>query len=633
MCGLAFLLSPGEIEAEQRARMQAALGCLQHRGPDDGHLQLKDGAVLGHRRLSIIDLDASIQPMSDPTGRFTLIYNGEIYNYQALRAELAQDWDFHTAGDTEVLLAGLIVFGKDFLNRMEGMWAFALWDTREKTVLMARDRLGKKPLYYSNSRERFSCASELPALNRLSDQAWQEDLDSTADYLRYGYYLPGTSAYQQVQEVLPAHWLVRSQDGTLSTGQYWQLPSVEPERQQPDTLRALLSDAVKIRLVGDVEVGAFLSGGIDSSLVVALMAGEHGARTKTFSMGFSEASYDERRFARLVAERYATDHYEECLTDWAPEQLQALVLDHVGQPFSDSSLLPTARVSQLAARHVKVALSGDGADELFSGYQRYQARAILRWYTRLPRMLRGSFANVIRTLPEPLKHHSGSLIKKAHLFQDVVDRLEDETPYTAPLMYSNRVFSQLSPDLVGRGHAADLMPAETTMDDVRKMMLADTLVYLPQDILLKVDRASMAASLETRAPFLDSRVVEFACAAPTRSHRRRATGKRLLRENFAGLLPDTIWKRRKQGFAVPVHQWFRGGMAEELRGLLYQHNTVLDRPFVEALLKEHQAQKRDHGYRLWNMYIYLLWNSKQPGYSPATIGPNQAVTASVCSVA
>ncbi len=616
MCGIALLYNPATVREEQLQKMNSALSALQHRGPDaDGCWQDQD-ITIGHRRLSIIDLAASRQPMVDPTGRFVLTYNGEIYNYKELRKRLQSRWDFHTEGDTEVLLAGLILHGSSFIEKMEGMWGFALWDNLEKRLLLCRDRMGKKPLYYQQLKDGFACASELPALACLREESWLEDLDSSADYLRHGYYLPGTTAYQSIREVLPGHTLSWSPGEEPQEQSYWQLSigSYSGSRDQACLdLRRSMIESVEKRMVADVEVGAFLSGGVDSSLIVSIMTHELGIRPKTFTIGFEERSYDERKYAQQVADYCGTDHFVEVLAGWDRTKLIDLIQGKIGQPFADSSLLPTSLVSAVAASQVKVALSGDGGDELFSGYQRYQARAILRWFTRLPKMVRSGIGGAIRSLPEPTSHHSRSILKKAHLFQDIVDRLAWETPYTAPVLYTEQVYNELFPELRGRGHQLPTLPEECDIDDIQRMMTADALVYLPQDILTKVDRASMANSLETRAPFLDTRVVEFAFSLPRSWHRSGGKGKKMLHDSFSDILPETIWKRRKQGFGVPIHTWFRQGLDRELEELLHNRQSVVNRTSVLEMLELHRTGQRDHGYRLWSIYVYLLWLAKKGG--------------------
>lgn len=614
MCGVAFLYQPASTIDQLKEAMHAALRHMAHRGPDDQGLWHEAPAVIGHRRLAIIDLGASRQPMHDSHNRFVLSYNGEVYNYKDLRHDLEKHWNFKTQGDTEVVLAGLATRGTDFLKKMEGMWAIALWDRTERTLLLARDRMGKKPLYYQILREGIACASELPVLAELASGR-EEDLDSTADFLRYGFYLPGTTAYRNVREVLPGHALLWNPGDAPRESAYWSLPiggfsgSLKSARTE---LREKLVRAVQRRLVADVEVGAFLSGGIDSSLIVGILSKELGIRPKTFTIGFTDPTYDERQYANIVAKQYRTDHYEETVSDWDGELLKKLVFEHAGQPFADSSLLPTSLVSKLASRHVKVALSGDGGDELFSGYQRYQGRALLRWYTRLPKIFRHNIERLIQRIPEPMAHHSRSILKKAHLFYDLIKRQESEQPYVAPAFYSNSIFSKLAPDLAGRGHSPPCLPPEAHPDYILEMMATDALVYLPQDILAKVDRATMAYSLEARAPFLDKDVVELAFSLPRSWHRHGTRGKRMLRGAFADLLPRSVWQRRKQGFSVPIHRWFRDRFGNELEELLSTTTTPLSTPHVRDMLQAHQLKVRDHGHRLWGLYIYLLWKKSLP---------------------
>jgi asparagine synthase (glutamine-hydrolysing) len=609
MCGIALLFDKDLSDDELRARMRAALTAMRHRGPDDDGVWQGPSVSVGHRRLSIIDQAGSKQPMVSADNRWILSFNGEIYNYQELRPDLEGEWQFQTHGDTEVLLAGLTLRGTAFIDRMEGMWAFALWDKQEQRLLLCRDRMGKKPLYYQTDDGGMACASELPALRRLAARPWAEDLDATADFLRHGYYLPGTTAYQGVKELLPGHLLEWSPGKPCAEQPYWSLRIGTFQGSQDDAaaeLRTRLVRAVRRRMVADVEVGAFLSGGVDSSLVVSIMRTELGIRPKTFTIGFQERSYDEREFAGQMAAKLGTDHHVKVLEGWDRTQLTDLILNNVGQPFADSSILPTFMVSQLAASKVKVALSGDGGDELFSGYQRYQARAILRWYLQLPKPLRSGVEKVIRALPEPMAHHSRSLLKKAHLFQDIVSRIEDETPYFAPVLYPKEQCRRLFPELAGRGKTLPQIPA-VHADDIQRMMAADALIYLPQDILVKVDRASMGCSLEARAPFLDRDVVELAFSLPRCWHRSGLSGKKMLRLACGDLLPDNIWTRRKQGFGVPIHDWFRQELGRELEELLAEDSGPVCRTTALGLLEQHRQGARDHGYRLWSLYIYLLW--------------------------
>lgn len=613
MCGIAFIHNRNVSLHLLHGKLTNALSALTHRGPDEQGISQCESTLLGHRRLSIIDLASSHQPMRDSSGRYFLTYNGEIYNYKELRSQLSDRWLFQTDGDTEVLLAGLVLEGSLFLQKAEGMWAFVLWDNLENKLVAARDRMGKKPLYYFSSGGVFGAASEIPALLQLTSSRPSEDLDSTADFLRYGYYLPGTTAYKGVVEVLPGHTLTWSQTQGTQTTPYWALDIGGFSGTLEDAMEQTyicLTEAVKSRLVADVEVGAFLSGGIDSSLVVALMVDRLNMSPKTFTIGFNEKSFDERKFARQIASQYKTEHFEQNLDSWDRERLELLVLEHIGQPFYDVSLLPTDMLCQLAAKHVKVALSGDGGDELFSGYQRYQARMILRWYSRLPVFFRKNTERVIRLLPEPMQHHSRSILKKAYLFLDILDRQKCETPYIAPVLYSEHLFAELAGDIAKGGHIPPALSKVEPSDDIMEMMRADAAVYLPQDILVKVDRASMAHSLEVRAPFLDSRIVQLAFSFPVSWHRGALSGKRMLRKTFKEILPNNIWHRRKQGFGVPIHQWFRSSLGGELEGLLIGSPSFLNTASVLNMLNEHREGVRDHGYRLWNIYVYLLWKTR-----------------------
>jgi len=617
MCGIIALRHKHISQKDIEIRVQKGLCRLTHRGPDEKNIVTLKNISIGHTRLSIIDLAHSHQPIKDPSNRYTLTYNGEIYNYQQLRKQLQANWNFQTNGDTEVLLAGLITQGLNFIKKLEGMWSFALWDDKENKLLLSRDRIGKKPLYYSHNSQLLACASEIPALISLLDTPPTEDLASTADYFRYSYYLPGHTAYKEIKEVLPGHNLVINEPGEVKEEAYW---SLDPERRPSnpsdaiETITTQLRDAVKKRLVSDVEVGAFLSGGIDSSLIVHHLSELSPSQIKTFTLGFTSKSFDESDYAKEIAEHYGTRHFSEILASWDKQLLVKIIHEHVGQPFADPSILPTTMVSGLAAKHVKVALSGDGGDELFSGYERYKARSIMRWYTRLPRSIRNNIENVVRFIPEPHKHHSRSLIKKAHLFVNLVKRADSETPYIAPRTHSNETLSELLPGIHTQGNTAANLPEESKLEDIEEMMYSDTLVYLPQDIMLKVDRASMAHSLETRAPFLDHKLVESAFNLPLNMHRDFRTSKKLLHNAYKGKTPAGIWSRRKQGFGVPISEWFRSEMGKELEGYIRDIDSPISRNYALKILQQHQHGYSDHGFKLWQMYVYYLWKAgmKQP---------------------
>lgn len=617
VCGITFLHDAALSREALAARCRAAIRGMAHRGPDGIETAGDEQWHLGHARLAIIGISDGNQPMSDPSGRWHLVYNGEIYNYVELRDALAARWQFRTRSDTEVLLAGLALDGAAFLSRLNGMWAFALWDKAERRLLLARDRLGKKPLYFRAERERFACASELPALRALADTAPAVDLDSLADTLRYGCTMPGHTVDAGSSEVLPGHILRWSPGSTARQEAFWSLP-LQPAEPLPEAgrrVRELLESAVRYRLVADVEVGAFLSGGIDSSLVSALAARHTDHPLRTFSIGFADASFDESPYAARMAQFLGTVHESAVYAGSERAEMIELLVRHVGMPFGDASLLPTAAVSALAARRVKVALSGDGADELFGGYQRYLGRVLLRWYTRLPQPLQRSAEALLRVLPEPLQHHSRSVLKKAQLFarNAALMRAGGDAAYVAPRFFSEAELAVLAPSLASHGHAAPALPERVHGDDVLAMMCADALVYLPQDILVKTDRASMAHSLEQRCPFLDYRLVELALSGGSAQHFRGLRGKALLRESVGELTPPWLWRRRKQGFAVPLGAWFRGELADDLMNTL-QHSgqSWIDPAAVRRLVDEHRAGSVDHGQRLWLLWTYAVWLAAKP---------------------
>jgi asparagine synthase (glutamine-hydrolysing) len=606
MCGIAF---SHNSPSNKLARMEEALSKLIHRGPDETNVVNNGAACFGHVRLSILDIEHSHQPMQAVNERYTLVFNGEIYNYLELRKQLTTKWNFETDGDTEVLLAGLVIYGNKILEHLEGMWAFAFWDAEKRELILSRDRMGKKPLYYHNSSNFFACASELPSLESLLPFQYTEDIHSVADYFRYGYCLPGYTSWKNIFEVLPGHWLCWKPGEVIKQQPYWTLvpTSVDVANPKDVDLIDALEEAVSKRLIADVEVAAFLSGGIDSSLICSIAQSHMTKVLKTYTIGFTEKAFDERSYARAAANHIGTEHHEKELKRWDEAQLERLLKHHIGQPFADASLLPTALVSELAAQDVKVALSGDGGDELFGGYQRYQARIIMQWYSRLPGTLQKYAERVIHSLPEPMAHHSRSVLKKAKLFIDIATRSKAETPYFAPLMYHPEEYENIFPDLNNKGHCPPSLLNETGLDDLQRMLFADSLIYLPQDILVKVDRASMAFGLEVRAPFLDHKVVELAFSMPVKKHLRLGNGKRWLKKVFYDRLPSSVWKRRKQGFAVPIHQWFRESLGDRFRESIESSPGVISQNMALKLLKEHQEGKRDNGYRLWMMFAYLAF--------------------------
>lgn len=610
MCGIAFSYDPTISPDDSINRMHGCLNAMQHRGPDDTNVWQSDSAVCGHLRLAIIDLSASKQPMLSPDGRYVLAFNGEIYNYKDLAENLRSKWNFKTNGDTEVLLAGLLLYGKAFISRLEGMWAFALWDTQTRTLVLSRDRTGKKPLYYSARDEAFHLASELPALRQLCTSYWHIDNDCVADYFRYGYTLPGYTMYQDVFEVTPATTIAWSPSGGLTSERYWTRHYDLYKGSYSDAkreLKQLLVESVERRLVSDVEVGCFLSGGVDSSVISAIVAKELGiSAVKAFTIGFQDAAYDERKYANAVAQHLGVEHFTEVVDTWDANTAKSLLFNHLGQPFSDASIVPTSLVAALASQHVKVCLSGDGSDELFCGYERYRARLIMNYYGRLPITLRHQLSQWVSRLPETYDHHSRSILKKLHLFIGAHDRQSGSSPYIAPTYFLDSEYDACFPELSKKGKRYPV-DDEAAISNVQEMMRKDFCIYLPQDIHAKVDRASMRHSLEVRSPFMDTKIIEFSAKLPLQWCQTLAGGKKIISDTFSGLLPASIFSRRKQGFAVPIGSWMKGGLGNDLESRLSGECGPIAASSLKAMLSDHRNNRKDHSFKLWMAYNFLLW--------------------------
>ena len=608
MCGIAGYAGWARGADASTADLVTMCGAIQHRGPDDeGHF-VAPGVALGMRRLSIIDVAGGHQPIGNEDGSIQLVYNGEIYNHHELRRELeAAGHRFATHSDTEVIVHGYEAWGDGVCERLRGMFALALWDAPRARLLLARDRLGIKPLHYWEHGGGVAFASELRSFLALREFPAELDDDAVAWYLALGYIPEPHSIFRGVRKLRPGWRLSWTAEAGIRAEQYW--TPVRPELtgitedEAVTELRRLLRDAVRSHLESEVPLGAFLSGGLDSSAVVAIMAQEMDRKVQTFSIGFEDAGFNEAPHAAAVAKALGTDHTELVIRPDADAMVEQVV-SFFDEPFADSSALPTYLVAELARRSVTVALSGDGGDELFGGYTRY---ADLIERSEVPGPLRGLFTVAGRTLPQ------GAYGRNRLLDLGRSRRGRYATTVAQALAVADGGVAR--PEIAARlagldGLLAPWFAGASDRDIVTQLTLVDMQSYLPGDILTKVDRTSMAVSLEARVPLLDHPLVEFAVALPGSLKRRDGTGKWIFRQAVTGLVPDIVLTKPKQGFAVPLVNWFRNELRHRLAHLERADSPVYeyaDRGAVARLVKEHLALRRDHSHVLWRLLVLDLW--------------------------
>jgi len=630
MCGITGALWRDRRLAISRDLLAVMTDTLGHRGPDDSQCWYctdhQDaygkhvGVGLGFRRLSIIDIAGARQPMASEDGQVRMVFNGEIYNYRSLRQRLeGRGHRFATDGDGESILHLYEDLGTDCFAQLNGMFAVALWDARRHRLVLARDRIGQKPLYYTAEQDRLVFGSELKAIAKVSGLCAEIDPAAIDEFLLYEYIPPPGTIWKGVRQLPPAHHAV-FENGRLAVERYWDFdPTVErpiSRTQAGEQLRELLTDSVQLRLQSDVALGSFLSGGVDSSLITAIAQGQSTDRLRTFSIGFPIADFDETAYAAQVAEHLGTQHQRFEVTPDAVEIIDKLVY-HYDQPFADSSAVPTWYLSKLTRSEVTVALSGDGGDELFAGYERYQAlwlsQQMNRWFPvhRLPGI------GLIQRLPDSKRRRS--LIRRAKRFLEAFG----EPPARRYLNWLQIFPESLRAELY-RDDFLELLPGEDPFsylewawtqsegrDIITRASITDLLTYLPSDLCTKVDIASMAHGLEVRQPLLDHRVVEFAASLPVELKFRRGRGKRLLEDAFGTMIPRAIFRRPKMGFGIPIAHWFRN----ELRPLV--HDTILAddariamylrSDMVADLVAAHESGQQNHGYRLWSLLILEQW--------------------------
>ena len=620
MCGIAgFVESPTARSPfgpdESHARIHRMCDVIRHRGPDDEGVFVDEGVALGMRRLSIIDLSTGHQPIHNEDRTVWIVFNGEIYNFRELRAELeAAGHRFYTSTDTEVIVHAYERWGTTAIARLRGMFGLAIWDLRSKSLLVARDRIGIKPLYYAEANGRLYFGSELKSLLEAPELPRDLDLDALDHYLSFLYTPRDRSIFTSVRKLPPGH-LLTWQNGKVRVERYYQLPAGETysgsEADAVGDLRAVLCDAVRSHLISDVPLGAFLSGGIDSSLVVGLMTQTSGARVKTFSIGFDEPAFDELEHARRVARHFGTDHHEFVVKPDGVGILDALI-SHFDEPFADSLAIPTWYVSEMARKHVTVVLSGDGGDELFGGYDRYVPHPRVVAFDRYsPRALRNVAAIAAARLPHGVR---GKNFLR-HVGRDDQGRYLDSIRFFStdekPSLLSRDVLRQLSAT-DPESRLASHFERYARLPWPSQMMRFDAETYLPEDVLTKVDRMSMAHSIESRVPLLDNEVIEFASSLPASMKIKGGRRKHVLKEVAATLLPAEILDRRKQGFGVPLGTWFRGNLRELFADTLLSPASLqrgyFQPLFVRQLVDEHLSGKRDHSLRLWQLVVFEKWH-------------------------
>jgi asparagine synthase (glutamine-hydrolysing) len=591
---------------------------ISHRGPDDQGTLVAGAVALGMRRLSIIDLAGGHQPISGCDPAVSVVFNGEIYNYRELQKELERRGHrFHTHSDTEAIVHLYEEHGASCVEHLRGMFGFAIWDEHKRELFIARDRAGKKPLYYTLTRRgTLVFGSELKSLLEHPEVERELDVEALDAYLTFGYVPDPLSIFRAVRKLPPGHHLTY-RDGEVSVKQYWDFPfeaEAQPRSEEDylEELRFLLDEAVRLRLVADVPLGAFLSGGVDSSAVVGFMARHTDRPVKTFSIGFHEDSYSELKYARIAAKHFGTDHHEFIVTPDICHIVDELAW-HFDEPFADSSAIPTYMVSKLAREHVKVVLSGDGGDELFAGYTRYGIDRQRSGFARLPAVVR---KGLMQPLSRSLPHGAWGRNFIYNVALDAIDRYVDSisvfSELNKPSLYTADFRRQLEGKELASACYRRMAASVATGKPLDRVLYLDSKTYLPGDILTKVDRMSMAVSLEARVPLLDHRLIEFVARMPDTMKMRGLETKYIFRRAVRDMVPAEILDRPKQGFGVPLQQWIndqlRGRIHETLREQRTRERGYVEDAYVRRLLEEHERNRRDHSGQLWALFMLEQWH-------------------------
>lgn len=622
MCGICGIINSDKENHVDPQLLKRMTDTIVHRGPDDEGIYVDKNVGIGMRRLSIIDLSTGKQPIHNEDKSVWIVFNGEIYNHKEIRKDLEKAGHrFQTQSDTEAIVHAYEEYGDKCVQKLNGMFAFAIWDKRKNIVFLARDRIGIKPLYYFFDKSRLIFGSELKTILKAKDIPRRIDLQALDNFLTFEYIPAPLSIFQDIRKLPPGHTLT-FRDNEIWVRNYWDVDVKSNGKTYDEyvhNLKDLLQDSVKIRLMSDVPLGAFLSGGIDSSIIVALMAQVMDQPVKTFSIGFEDSSYNELKYARLVAEKFNTEHHEFIIKPDAVDLADNL-LKFLDEPFGDFSIFPTYLVSKMARDFVTVTLSGDGGDELFGGYDTYIADAMAKYYNRLPRALRNGFLTKVLDMVPPSSKKKG-LINRAKRFVEGM-KLPEDLRHTRWMIFlqdfeKSQLYAQdmksgileKDPYKFIRRYFANV--AYNQDDEINQQMYVDVKTYLVDNILVKVDRMSMATSLEARVPFLDHRFVEFAGSVPGKYKLQGRKTKMILKQSMEELLPKEILYRGKEGFSIPIKNWLKNELKPMMMDTLspekIKREGFFNPDYVEILKNEHLSGRENHSHRLWALMIFGRW--------------------------
>jgi asparagine synthase (glutamine-hydrolysing) len=630
MCGICGVVSLQD-QVPELSLIQSMTRTMRHRGPDDEGYETLPGVGFGFQRLSIIDLSGGHQPMSTPDGSLHLVFNGEIYNFQTLRKNLEDTGrhTFRTRSDTEVILHLYQEYGTHCVDYLRGMFAFAIWDSQKKRLFMARDRFGKKPLVYAERPGMILFASELRALLKHPAISKEIDYPSIDLYLTYQYIPSPSTIFKQIRKLPPAHWMIWEK-GQSHSERYWEPPfAIKTQMSQKEAGEAMmqeLREATRLRMIADVPLGAFLSGGKDSSIVVGLMSELSSRPVKTFSIGFEEGDFSELPFARKVADRFKCDHHEFMVKPNAVDILPKLAW-HYGEPYADSSALPSYYVSQMTRQHVTVALNGDGGDETMGGYPRYQAMKFMKLWSWMPLSLRKQLTTLSNALPaNPATHSLSSRLRRLMR----IGACDEQTMYLDTICFFREhqkvgLYSDFMRDQLKSFNAPDyileILSRAKKLHGIDPYLYTDLTSYLPECLMVKMDIASMANSLETRSPFLDHKFVELVGSFPDTWKLKGLTQtKYLLTEKVRGWLPNDILDRPKQGFSLPMAHWFRGPLKKYVRDILLsdlaKSRNIFNPQKIEHLVSDNETGRANYSYQIWALLMLEHWYQAYVDPSP-----------------